>query len=285
MQLGGRSPNAAVQILFGNIGCSTQWRTSRAALVLKLLNAPAGSWQHLAIIAHHHLNSPWFVDAMKDLKLVLPTVRLKLTMAFALPFLSSTGVWSDEGEWLSFHARSLPMNVNSLRYRPHNSHDQMHFRKAVKTHIKRITFMLKQHLQRDSWAKVHDAVVQTVAANESSKLCLLSTRLHHSGPPLHFSLASIPLPSHRQALASLLSGDWFLAVHAHNYFAKALSPKSATHMAQVQDGGAQAGTVCLSCWHFRRQVFKEIEYHVLCVCPEYSHARQQFLHSLEPNSA
>ena len=56
-------------------------------------------------------------------------------------------------------------------------------------------------------------------------------------------------------------------------------------MAQVQDGGAQAGTVCLPCWHFRRQVFKETEYHVLCVCPEYSHARQQFLHSLGPNAS
>ena len=109
LQVGGRSPNNAVQVLFGNAGCDIFWRTSRASLVLKLLNSPAGSWQHLAAIAHNHLQTPWFAAALVDLRLVLPSVRLAPTTVASDPFLSSSGSWSEEGEWMCFHAYRLPI--------------------------------------------------------------------------------------------------------------------------------------------------------------------------------
>ena len=89
--------------------------------MLKLLNAPAGSWQQLAAIAHHHLKSDWFVAALADLNSVLPGVRVVPTFVGSHPYLSSTGTWSEDGEWLSFHAHRLPVNVNGCRYMPQAS--------------------------------------------------------------------------------------------------------------------------------------------------------------------
>ena len=74
--VGGRSPNAAVQILMGLPSSSVMWKVRRAGLFLKLANAAVGSLRHLSFIAHHHLNSPWFLAAQSDLNLVVPDVRL-----------------------------------------------------------------------------------------------------------------------------------------------------------------------------------------------------------------
>ena len=37
--------------------------------------------------------------------------------------------------------------------------------------------------------------------------------------------------------------------------------------------------MCLACWHFRREAFLENEFHVICACPEYTAARQEYIAS------
>jgi len=101
LRVGGRSPKAAVQVLIGESGCDVTWRVERATLLLKFANAPAGSSHHLALIAHHHLRTARFTDAVADVCLASPNVRFVPTMVDTDPFLSSTGYWSDEGAWMS----------------------------------------------------------------------------------------------------------------------------------------------------------------------------------------
>ena len=81
----------------------------------------------------------------------------------------------------------------------------------------------------------------------------------------------------RAALASFLCGDWFLAIHAGNYFAKEFLPKSHNHVGDASSLGIETSRVCLSCWHRRRQMCWEDEVHVILDCPEYDSARSLFL--------
>jgi len=66
----------------------------------------------------------------------------------------------------------------------------------------------------------------------------------------------------------LFCGDWFLAVHARNYFAKELLPLRAGDVGREQ--------VCLVCWHHARLIHREDEAHVLLACPAYARARACF---------
>jgi hypothetical protein len=281
LRVGGRAPNAAIQVLMGDVHCDIAWRTARAALLLKLLNAPAGSWQHLAAIAHHHLQTPWFVAAWKDLLLVFPTVRLVPTLANADPFLSSSGSWSDEGEWLSFHAFGLPVNVGGLRVRPKASWTEPRLAKATKFHIKRIVQVLRVKLIREMWSAVYENALESSRTSASSKLTLVTLCLQSPGPPLHLAIDHVALPGHRSALASFLCGDWYLAKYARNYFAKGLLPRLPRHMARVDESGLVASSVCLACWHRRRTLHFEDEFHIVCVCPEYTAARNELLDCLQ----
>ena len=122
-------------------------------------------------------------------------------------------------------------------------------------------------------------------ASESSKLGFLAQRLQTAGPPIHLALDQILVPSHRAAIASFFCADWFFGKYAHNYFAKLLLPRSALHLDLVRDADISSTSLCLACWHFRRQVFLEDEFHVTCVCPAYNAARTDFLRQLGPNSA
>ena len=106
--------------------------------------------------------------------------------------------------------------------------------RAVKTHIKRIVYMLETCLRRDMWSATCQETINS-CTSDSSKLSLLAARLQSSGPPLRIALDHVPVPSRRVALASLFTADWRLAVHAHNHFAKSLLPSSVCHAAAVQD--------------------------------------------------
>ncbi len=259
---------------------ATFWRTSRVSLLLQLANAPAGSWQHLAILAHRHLQTPWFLAATKDLAIILPDTRFVPTVAHTEPFLSSTARWSEEGEWLSFHAYGLPVNMNGQRFRPHGTHMDPELRKVVKRHIKHFVQVLRRRLVQEMWSRVYQSTLDSSTASDSSKLLLLAARLQSPGPPLQVALDAVSLPRQRSALASLFCGDWFLAKHARNYFAKQLLPWSRHHLALTQDASVDSCSVCLSCWHFRRQAVLEDEFHLFCACPEYEKTRQELLNSL-----
>ena len=285
LQVGGRSPNAAVQILMGVPSCTITWRVRRAALFVKLANAPAGSWRHLAFIAHHNLQSPWFVATFSDVLLVLPGVRLVPTFVGTEPFLSSSGKWSDFGQWLSLHAYSLPINANGLRYRPPERLNlQRKWSSPVRKHAYEISHQLQLTLTREFSSVLYSSVVDAALASESSKLGFLAQRLQSAGLPLHLALDLILVPSHRAAVASFFCGDWFFGKYAHNYFAKLLLPSTVHHLSLARDANVNSASVCLACWHFRRQLFLEDEYHVACVCPAYSGARADLLLQLGPTS-
>ena len=210
LKVGGRSPNTSVQILMGEVHCDLSWRVARITLLLKLLNAPAGSWKHLAAIAHHHLQTPWFIAALADLRTVFPRVQLVTTLAGTVPFLSSTGSWTDEGDWASFHACSLPRNIDGLRFRPATSEENESLRRSVRAHIKRVASVLRTSLTRSMWSTVYEQVVSSSTESPTSKMALMALCLQSPGPPLHLALDQVALPSHRTAVASLLCGDWFL---------------------------------------------------------------------------
>ena len=93
----------------------------------------------------------------------------------------------------------------------------------------------------------------------------------------------ILVPSHRAAVASFLCADWFFGKYAHNYFAKLLLPRTALHLDLTRDAGVNNTSVCMACWHRRRQVFLADEFHVACVCLAYSTARTDFLRQLSPS--
>ena len=98
------------------------------------------------------------------------------------------------------------------------------------------------------------------------------------------TLGLIAIPSHRAALASFLCADWFFAKYAKNYYAKALLARTAAHREKAEEAGVNADSVCLHCWHFRREAALEDEFHVICVCPAYHRARAQLLSSLPPET-
>ena len=249
----------------------------RAGVYLRMANSPAGSWQQLALIAHHHMKTAWFVAASADLARVLPNVRLRPTMVHTMPHLSSSSHWTDEGEWSSFLAFALPVNMAGLRYRPAEPPGPSAFHKSVRGHISRILHILRIDLRREHWSEVYRQVQQAASDTAVSKYFLLATRLQHPGPPLHIALDRIALPSHRAALASWFCCDWFLAVFANNYYGRNLTPQTRSQRDRALDAGCTDNNVCLACWHFRRQAFVENEYHILCVCPEYEAARQDFV--------
>ena len=145
-------------------------------------------------------------------------------------------------------------------------------------------YLLRIELTRQMWTTTYDGLIGSSTSPANSKLSLLAARLQSPGLPLHLTLDAVGLPIHRQALASFLCGDWFLARYAHNYFARILGPQVPRHLALVQDQGIDGSTVCLSCWHFRREIFFEDEYHVVCVCPEYAKGREELLRSLPLNT-
>ena len=198
-------------------------------------------------------------------------------MVGTLPHLSSSGSWSEADEWMCAVAWQLPVNLSGLRFRPQESPGQSQYHKNVRQHVARVSERLRVQLARNQWSEVHTNIVQTSSASAKSKCALLAQRLQSPGPPVHLMLDRIQLTNHRAAVASFLCSDWFLAQHAKNYFARNLLPHSTSQIERARDAGAEENTLCIACWHKRREPFLESEFHVLCVCPEYAAARQDFV--------
>ena len=221
------------------------WRVQRVTLLLRLANAPAGSWVHLALIAHHHLRTTWFTDAWHDMQTVLPAVRLVPTCVGSDPYLSSTGFWSDEGEWISLHAYKLPRKLSGHSFRPREPYAN-EYSQQVKRHIKWLSQKLRTLLVRRAWSETSEDVCTAASTSASPKLTFVALRLEAPGRPLHMVLDLLPQLVHRAALASFLCSDWFLGKHARNYFAKALLPALPRHQARLQETGLDREVVCLA---------------------------------------
>ena len=118
---------------FGTAHCDISCRVRCASLRLWLANAPVGLWCNLAFIAHHHLRTPWFEDAMRDLEAVIPRMRPISTTAGSDIFLSAN--WSEAGKWVSLHSYGLPRNMSGHRYLP-QEHTGDDFKRGVNYHVK-----------------------------------------------------------------------------------------------------------------------------------------------------
>ena len=193
------------------------------------------------------------------------------------PFLSSSGRWSEVGDWISLQAHMLPMNMSSQRYCPAPS---VNISRAIHRHVQYVSKQLQQVLVRQFWSSQYDSVSLAAATSDSSKLSMLALRLQQPGPPVHVSLDGFALPNQRAVVASFLCADWFFGKYAKNYFARNLLPRTPAHLKLVEDAGVDPRSVCLTCWHHRRQVFLENEFHAVCVCPSHDKARQDLLQEL-----
>ena len=163
--------------------------------------------------------------------------------------------------------------MNGFRFRANPASERPKEKASLNHHLKYITKKLHTTLTRSMWTDVYQSAISAHSSTESSKLTLLCQRLQTPGPPLHMALDSVPLPHHKAAVASFLCADWFFGKYAHNYFARNLLPKSQNHISIVQDTGIAADTLCLPCWHHRRDIFLDDEFHLVCVCPEYHRQR------------
>ena len=184
---------------------------------------------------------------------------------------------------MSLHAYALPVNLCGCRYCPEESAQRPAEKRSVQRHLQRLSSLLRDTLTKQYWSRHFADIVETAAASATSKLGVLALRLQQPGQPLQFGLDMISIPCHRAALASFLCADWFMAKYAKNYFAKSLLPRTAAHTQTVQDLGIEPGVVCLACWHRRRTATLEDEFHVACVCPEYSKPRTDLLNQVSPN--
>ena len=72
LQVGGRAQADAVQVCLGIECMSLIWRVRRLALMLRLINAPHGSLEQLAIVALKTFDTEWYREALDDLHLVAP---------------------------------------------------------------------------------------------------------------------------------------------------------------------------------------------------------------------
>ena len=125
-------------------------------------------------------------------------------------------------------------------------------------------------------ATISERTRESLDLNEYSKTALLAKRMTHDGPPLHIALTWAGALHQRSSISTLLCGDWFLGVHAGNFFAKDFVPASVNHRRDADVLGIEPSRVCLVCWHHRRQMIVESEWHCLLECPSTDTARREF---------
>ena len=77
LQVGGRAPAAFVQLLLGSTSCIAEWRARRVGLFVRLICSPAGSWTQVALITLHDLQTPWFQQAVSDIRILFPGVTFR----------------------------------------------------------------------------------------------------------------------------------------------------------------------------------------------------------------
>ena len=274
--LGGRAPGDITRALAGVQCCTLEWRVRRVGLLLRLVNSPPDSLQHLALAAFRILGSPWLNAAVHDMQIVLPGIDLRLSTSPYGPIITSTYRWSDSGEWMSAQIRCLPRGEVGAVGRPTCLKDSPKQSEAIRRHIRGVTRKLRNTLHRQADSQIAYRVMQREAQDHYAKTATLALQIQHHGLPLHIALDWAGPTSHRAALAAFIGGDFFLARYSGNYFAKALLPSEPRHSSSLTALGTQASRVCLHCWHHLRALHEEDEAHVLFDCPAYQHQRRDF---------
>ena len=280
----GRSPKHAVQCLTGLDPCTLEWRVRRLGFFLRLLNSPADSWQHQALVYHRNTSTHWYNTCALDLALVLPDVTLHsgFHTETGHDLIYSNGLWSDVGAWMCIHPYSFEKDLLGRRCGRLQRHGLRppSVLNAIRMHVRAITAQFRVHLRRQAQSNLFSEISQRNAVDAYAKTSLLSIRLTTPGPSMPCLLEFVGLRLHRQAICALFSGDWFLGRYAGNYFAKEFIPTTALQLERARGCGVDPSRVCLHCWHCRREVVLEDELHVLWLCPRYDEARAHFVDAL-----
>eukprot|EP00973_Karenia_brevis_P003406 468720-Karenia_brevis.AAC.1 len=131
----------------------------------------------------------------------------------------------------------------------------------VRAHAQVCARSLRIYLRRREQADLLARCWHASSLNDFSKFDFMYARLLHPGPPVPAMLDLIGHVQHRAAVASFFSGDWFLAKHAANYFAKSFVPSSRAHRVVAAEAHVPPERVCLHCWHLHRRIYLEDEAH------------------------
>eukprot|EP00973_Karenia_brevis_P026665 3678656-Karenia_brevis.AAC.1 len=116
LRISGRAPCEVTAVLTDITSCGIEWRVRRLAHLLRLLNAPPDSWQHVALLALKLMRSPWFIAAEADLHVLLPEIQLGIAVSSFGDFVYSTGFWCDD-VWRSAQPFALRQDSLGRRHR------------------------------------------------------------------------------------------------------------------------------------------------------------------------
>ena len=149
MGLGGRSPVEGVNFCWGGESCTVEARVQRAGLFMRLLNAPATSWEHEALLLQHSLRTDWYETALQDLRIIFPGVRILVGEGRDSTFMFSSAHWSDEGEWMGAQSPVIPQNSCGPRFWYKKDFFKTQMWTAVTRRIKRTQALLRQRFQQE----------------------------------------------------------------------------------------------------------------------------------------
>ena len=281
---GSRSPSSALHVLLRVDCCTHVWRRNRVALFLRLLNAPADSLHHAAIMVFKELRTPWFEETLRDLRLVMPSFSVRFVFGGrGYPMLHNQGWWSSDGHWMGAHPwqfgrDEVGYQTRTPLRRGTVGKEVRNVKALIRDWTSQFTTILRS--RRDS--EVLETLRMRDGVNQHSKTALLAKRLLSPGPALHTALDWVGPVSHRAALTSLLVGDWFLGEYSGNYFAKNLLPHSPAHLRTAGSSGIEPSRVCLHCWFTEKSMMLEDVSHTFWDCPRYWREREDFILELPP---
>lgn len=208
--LGGHSPIEAAVACTSLDDITTLWRTRRVAHFLHLMNSPPDSYEHVARLTFRELGTPWYNEALEDLRLCIPNVRILAGMGSMVRSCILQGDGRTKGNGCQLSPTGFPRRRART---PLRSGTVLGETFALRRHIVDVVLVLKTRLRRDHQAEVFQTLGLR-AADPHSKTLVLFDRMCQPGPPLHLALDWVGPVNHRAAITSMLAGDWLLAQHA-----------------------------------------------------------------------
>jgi hypothetical protein len=277
LRIGGRAPQDVTAELMG-IDCVTiEWRVRRVGLLLRLLNSPPDSWQHIALMWFMMNTDGWLQAALADLQIVIPSANLEIGHGPAGPFLFTTGA--------AAQPRGLRQNSCGRKSRTPMAEglrsDEI---RLVQQFTRDVTRRLRQHLAGAEMSARRARLSEQMHTNAFGKSQVAAKTILTNDLSLSLVLAWIEVPCHATALAAFAAGDFFLGRYAGNYFAKPLLPSCARHRKQLEERNLEASRVCLHCWHYKHELHLEGEDHLIFDCSLYSLQRRDLLEEMSSGS-
>ena len=281
LNLGSRAPNDATTALMGIDCLAIELKVRRVAHLLRLLNAPPDTLQHAALVYFISAEHFGFTESLRDLRVVFPSVDLRISNGTPIPFVYSTGRWNDVGEWCSAQPYILPCDCFGRRQRTPLSRKHVAGEAdIVRKHVRRVSQQLRLRLRRDTDSHLICRIQARGELDRYAKTLLLEQKLRWPGVPISVALDWTGPPRQCAAVSAFFAGEFFLARYCGNYFAKSLIPSGARNVARAKAIGIEPTRVCLCCWHSFSALHLEDEAHVVFRCAKYDVQRTDLISSL-----